>query len=64
MSKTFSCPNCTTAIVTEDPDNTDTVQCPQCLNSYLLEYDAFEEEYRLVAEEPPQIPFREDTDRI
>jgi hypothetical protein len=64
MSKTFPCPNCTTPIATADPAATDSVQCPQCLNSYLVEYDEFEEEYRLVPEEPPQIPFREDTDRV
>lgn len=64
MSKTFSCPNCTTPIVTDDPGATDTVHCPRCLNSYLVEYDEFEEEYHLIPEEPPQFPFNEDTDRV
>jgi transcription elongation factor Elf1 len=64
MSKTFSCPNCTTPIIAADPDSIDTVQCSNCLNEYMVEYDAFEEEYRLIPEEPPQVPFNVDTDRV
>jgi DNA-directed RNA polymerase subunit RPC12/RpoP len=63
-SETFNCPNCRSEIPVADIRSTAAVVCAECGNEYRLEFDDFDEAYRLIPPEPPQYPTDIDTDRI
>lgn len=63
-AETFQCPNCSTEIFVEDVRGTEGAVCPQCGNSYQIEYDDLMETYHLQPQEPPQFPMDIDTDRV
>ncbi len=63
-SETFNCPNCGSDIPVADVRTTTAVVCAVCGNEYRMQFDDFEEIYRLIPPEPPEYPTDIDTDSV